>query len=358
MIKVYSFFSGIGFLDFGFEKAGFNIVFVNEINKKFLEAYKFARQNIEVPPVHGYSDKSADAFLNDKEWEKISDSLSYNDIFGFIGGPPCPDFSVAGVNEGCQGKNGQLTQTYVDLIKKRKPDFFVFENVKGLYTTKKHREFFEKIKNELANVGYRIFESVENALSYGVPQNRDRLFLVGFKKEVFLDDRKSPLGMHRKIDIDEIKKIQWPDKNKFQINSRLECPTGVLRELTVEYWFEKNKIKQHKNCNDIFKVKNIDKFMSIQEGDTKGKSFKRLHRWRFAPTAAYGHNEVPLHPYLPRRISVSEALAIQSLPVEFALPEGLPLSTKFKMISNGVPYLLSLGIAKDVMEYINKNFKR
>ncbi len=207
MIKVYSFFSGIGFLDFGFEKAGFNIVFVNEINKKFLEAYKFARQNIEVPPVHGYSDKSADAFLNDKEWGKISDSLSYNDIFGFIGGPPCPDFSVAGVNEGCQGKNGQLTQTYVDLIKKRKPDFFVFENVKGLYTTKKHREFFEKIKNELANVGYRIFESVENALSYGVPQNRDRLFLVGFKKEVFLDDRKSPLGMHRKIDIDEIKKF-------------------------------------------------------------------------------------------------------------------------------------------------------
>ena len=149
MIKVYSFFSGIGFLDFGFEKAGFNIVFVNEINKNFLEAYKFARQNIAVPPVHGYSDKSADVFLNDKEWEKISDSFSYNDIIGFIGGPPCPDFSVAGVNEGCQGKNGQLTQTYVDLIKKREPDFFVFENVKGLYTTKKHREFFEKIKNEL-----------------------------------------------------------------------------------------------------------------------------------------------------------------------------------------------------------------
>ena len=60
-------------------------------------------------------------------------------LVGFIGGPPCPDFSTAGKNKGAEGENGQLTSVYVNLIIKRAPDFFVLENVKGLYQTKKHK---------------------------------------------------------------------------------------------------------------------------------------------------------------------------------------------------------------------------
>ena len=99
-------------------------------------------------------------------------------------------------------------------------------------------------------------------------------------------------------------------------------------------------------------VKNKERFLSIPEGQSNGKSFKRLHRWRFSPTAAYGNNEVHLHPYKPRRISVAEALAIQSLPEQFSLPNNLPLSAKFKMVGNGVPYLLALGVAQELMEWI------
>lgn len=94
-------------------------------------------------------------------------------------------FSIAGRNEGKEGKNGQLTSVYTELILKRKPDFFLLENVKGLYRTRKHREFYDSIKRKLRRSGYHLFDSVENALEYGVPQFRERLFLVGFSTKVF-----------------------------------------------------------------------------------------------------------------------------------------------------------------------------
>ena len=77
------------------------------------------------------------------------------ELVGFIGGPPCPDFSIANANaKGENGKRGQLTRVYVELICERKPDFFVLENVKGLISTAKHREFFQKMIAKLQESGY------------------------------------------------------------------------------------------------------------------------------------------------------------------------------------------------------------
>ena len=90
----------------------------------------------------------------------------------------------------------------------------------------------------------------------------------------------------------------------------------------------------------------------IQEGDVRKKCYKRLHRWRYSPTAAYGNNEVHLHPYKIRRLSVAEALAIQSLPKEFCLPPEMTLTDKFKTIGNGVPYLAAKGIAETIKGYL------
>ena len=91
----------------------------------------------------------------------------------------------------------------------------------------------------------------------------------------------------------------------------------------------------------IFNTVANNKFVSIAEGDTSKKSFKRLHRWRYSPTAAYGNNEVHLHPYQPRRISIAEALSIQSLPVWFEVLPTLSLSASLNGW-NGVPYLLAM----------------
>ena len=67
------------------------------------------------------------------------------------------------------------------------------------------------------------------------------------------------------------------------------------------------------------------------------------------------NNEVHIHPYLPRRISVAEALAIQTLPADFVLPEDISLTDAFKTIGNGVPYIAAHGVAETIYDYIHQN---
>ena len=93
----------------------------------------------------------------------------------------------------------------------------------------------------------------------------------------------------------------------------------------------------------------------IDEGDDSKKSYKRLHRWRYSPTVAYGNNEVHLHPYKTRRLSAAEALSLQTLPKEFVLPTEMTLTDKFKTIGNGVPYILSSGIARTIYDFLEDN---
>ena len=353
-IQIYSFFSGVGFLDLGFQNAGFDIAFVDEYDERFLRAYKYARRNDSHVPRYGYSHLDVRSFLSDDVWnETFPDYRQQEDtLIGFIGGPPCPDFSIAGRNKGKEGKNGQLTSIYTELILERKPDFFLLENVKGLYRTKKHREFYDSIKSKLQSAGYHLFDSVENALEYGVPQFRERLFLVGFSTKAFGEQVKCNLSSHKSLNLQAIMQAPWPTTSPFEIDSVANCPDGIPANLTVEFWFAKNNVSSHPNGRDFFGIKARDKFMTIQEGATKGKSFKRLHRWRYAPTSAYGNNEVHLHPYKARRISVAEAMAIQSAPACFSLPEDIPLSAKFKMVGNAVPVLLAQGVAESIRDTI------
>ena len=94
---------------------------------------------------------------------------------------------------------------------------------------------------------------------------------------------------------------------------------------------------------------------TIEEGDVSRKSFKRLHRWRYSPTAAYGNNEVHLHPYKVRRLSIAEVLAIQSVPPEFELPSNMSLTDMFKTVGNGVPVLMVGKIWTRIETIIRKN---
>ena len=137
-------------------------------------------------------------------------------------------------------------------------------------------------------------------------------------------------------------------------NSGKECPDGLPEELTVEYWFRKNDVDNHPNSVNCFVPRaGRVRMTSVDEGDDSKKSYKRLHRWRYSPTVAYGNNEVHLHPYRARRLTVAEALSLQSLPKEFELPGDMSLTDMFKTIGNGVPFLLANGIAKTISDYLN-----
>ena len=369
-IKIYSFFSGLGFLDLGFEDEGFDIVFVNEYNKSFLDAYKYARKKMNYnPPKNGYYQGSLDDLFRGKLNEELTRNVKSDKeegLVGFIGGPPCPDFSVAGKNAGITGENGRLTESYKRIILKHEPDFFLFENVKGLWSTQKHREEYERIKRAFVRKGYILIDKLINSLEYGVPQERERVLLFGIRKDVIDDERKSAKKYlmnnfkwnSNLFNIENIKLLNWPNKTPFQRDALLEMPDNIQEELTVEYWFRKNDVYMHPNANDYFRPVSIRRFETIEEGDVSKKSFKRLHRWRFSPTVAYGNNEVHLHPYKERRLSVAEALAIQSLPKEFEVLPTLSLSEKFKMIGNGVPYLVAKETAYEIKKFLQENEER
>ncbi len=365
-LNVFSFFSGAGFLDLGFENSGFNIVFVNEYDKAFLDAYKYSRAKMQIyAPKYGYycGDINKLQYGNAKEnFSKIVSDEKRNGLVGFIGGPPCPDFSVAGKNCGIKGEKGKLTNCYKRIIITQQPDFFIFENVKGLWSTQKHRVEYEKIKNTLKNNGYVLVDKLVNAIEYGVPQDRERIILFGVKYSLLSDNIKEAQNIISRnfnwgtvYQIEDIRKCNWPTTDDFVENGCFPLPNNIIEQLTVQYWFEKNGVDQHYNSTDFFKPRAMERFQTIKEGDVSRKSFKRLHRWRYSPTAAYGNNEVHLHPYKKRRISVAEALAIQSLPKEYEIPKTITKSQMFKTIGNGVPYLLSYNIAQSVKSFIEKN---
>lgn len=115
---IFSFFSGAGFLDLGFEMSGhFNVVYVNELHKAFNDVYRYARKQMGIAePMYGYHIEDITLFLDKSNTDRL-DALTHlveeskaRQITGIIGGPPCPDFSVGGKNRGKDGDNGKLSR--------------------------------------------------------------------------------------------------------------------------------------------------------------------------------------------------------------------------------------------------------
>jgi DNA (cytosine-5)-methyltransferase 1 len=370
---IFSFFSGIGFLDLGFELNGHEVVYSSEVSADFMSAYHYARKclNLESPRYGTDSgeDGAIEHLLSTSAKRKLADrirtSRKSGHVVGFIGGPPCPDFSVGGKNKGRDGDNGKLSASYTTLISEQEPDFFVFENVKGLWSNKKHRSFYEELKNSLLESGYLLSERLINSLEYGVPQDRQRIILVGFHKKFLAacGYQNSLNKLSSQIDIGWDECIRYPKKNifdqdwpkidEFSENSTTSCPNKIIKELTAQYWFDKNNVSEHPNSENFFKPRSgIKRFLSVAEGDDSRKSFKRLHRWRYSPTVCYGNNEVHLHPYKVRRLSVAEAMSLQSIPKDFVLPPDMTLTKMFKAIGNGVPYLASKSISETIGNFL------
>lgn len=371
-MKLFSFFSGSGFLDLGFEHNGFDVAFVNEFNPEFLRAYRYARAHMANPinrPACGYYQGDINDFINDENLRRnMAQDMQYyraqGEWVGFCGGPPCPDFSVAGKQRGRDGDNGKLSQSYIDMIVNMHPDFFLFENVKGLWQTKRHREYYEELKVQLHNAGYKTTERLTNALEFGAPQDRDRILLFGVSDNLlpancYDGDEITNFNWdaYKQYDLDEVKNnCPWPDTDPFVANGQTQPPQGIPVNLTVEHWFRQNNVDNHPNAGDFFVPRaGLERMQTIEEGDVSRKCYKRVHRWRYSPTAAYGNNEVHLHPYRARRMSAADTLAIQTLPADFLLPGDMSLTNKFKTIGNGVPYVLACGIAQTIRDYLNQN---
>ena len=380
-IGIYSFFSCSGFLDLGFELANGNpyeVRMANEIDEHFRKCYRYARAHLN-RPINLSDDfifpNSISDFVKwggrpkrgcEEIYHRFSQLLEVERqngrVFGFIGGPPCPDFSVAGKNAGKNGDVGPLSSKYVRLICQERPHFFVFENVKGLLSSGKHFTYFKSLCVKLSEQYYFSYRLV-NALWYGVPQYRERLIIVGIRRDLVenYSNRKMGEDLHwedfqwtKRLVIDA--RNQWPTSQPFNPDPNVTRPIDRrgVKDLSIKEWWEKNDVVNHPNQVNQTKpsLKTIARIATIREGNTVGKSYHRLHRWKYAFTACYGHNEVPLHPWENRRISVAEALATQSLPRDFSFPVDMGISALFKAVGNGVPFLMSQRIAEMVHAFL------
>lgn len=365
-IPILSFYSGGGFLDMGFEQAGFEIVWTNEFDKTFAKLHAAGITSWRKSRGNGIK---AEIF-NTKSIVEISSNEIISEAFpngkpkdfGIIGGPPCQDFSIQGNMEGFEGKRGKLTIIYFDRILELRPTFFVMENVTGLTnnsSTKAHlKELLIRIKME-----YYIDHTTLNALDFGVPQHRRRVFFVGIlkskieieKKEVEFEknDKWFDWPENKKYKGAEIK-YDWPKSEPF--GKHLIKQEKLPLELCVESCLVPScEINKTPNAHEYFNLYvHTERLSKIQEGETNRPSFKRLHRFKYSPTACYGNNEIHLHPYQHRRLSVRETLRIQGVPDSYILPTNLSLTKKFKMIGNGVPVPLANAVATALHDFIKK----
>ena len=362
-VPVLSFFTGGGFLDLGFEKTGcYEIAWTNEVNQDFVKLYEHGytcwrkKNGIGPLPARIHNIQSALELSHSLILEEAF-GANKPDFFGMIGGPPCQDFSSGGKNAGFNGKKGSLTKTYINLIQKIKPNFFVIENVQGVYRTQKHKEILDSLLDSLEK-DYVTSKWKLDALDFGVPQHRKRLFVVGLLRNSLTNNTlmwpdESWFNPPKPVYENALLSFQWPKKNIFQNHSLIK-PEGIPDELFVASCLinDDERISMP-NANDMFRAYS-SKFYEVEEGDTSKKSFKRLHRYRYSPTACYGNNEVHLHPFEPRRLSLREVMRIQGISDEYELPEGASLTVKFKLIGNGVPVPLSFHVARHLM-FIMRN---
>jgi DNA (cytosine-5)-methyltransferase 1 len=362
-IPILSFFTGGGYLDIGFEQAGFEICWTNEFNHTFADMYEQAvsgwrRAEQKTSPEAKISNRKSVENLSAKKVLSEVFQPGRPGEFGVIGGPPCTDFSNGGLHGGATGAHGKLTSTFVNLICGIQPTFFVIENVPGLVRMKKHRSFLYSQIHKLERAGYAVDMRVLNALELGVPQDRHRLFIVGFLEDLVEERLGRPIisGSTEWFPWPEdpryvgAKELAWPLKSDY--GDKPARPKGLPEELMVFRCLAGPPDPETVPNGQEFFNAYSRRFTEIDEGDVSGKSFKRLHRYRYSPTAWYGNNEVHLHPWKPRRLSVREALRIQTAPETYILPSDVALQHKFKLICNGVPCQLAAHLARVIMEFL------
>jgi len=330
-LKIASLFSGCGGLDLGFEKTGFETIWANEFDKTIWETFA-----LNFPKT-----------LLDKRSITDIPSSEIPNTDGIIGGPPCQSWSEAGACRGINDHRGQLFFDYVRVLKDKQPLFFLAENVSGILANI-HKEAFEKIISEFSAAGYAISYRLLNAKNYNVPQDRERVIIVGYHKK---------MGMA----------FEFPEGSQKLLT--LRDAIGDLKE-------PKPALKYNKTNGDCFEVHNHE--YMIGNFSTIYMSRNRVRSWdEQSFTIQAGGRHAPIHPQAPkmkfieqnkrefvkgkenlyRRLSVRECARIQTFPDNFIF-KYTDVSDGYKMVGNAVPVefarILAQRIMMDLKEYRDK----
>ena len=324
-MRVVSFFAGCGGLDLGFEQAGFDVVWANEFEPHCRATY--LRNHPDTEFVMG-------------DICKI-DPRAIPDCDGFIGGPPCQSWSVAGKQKGLEDERGQLFLKYIDMIEAKQPKFFVIENVKGLLDSV-FKYVFIMFLDRLDKAGYDVKWELLDAANYRIPQNRERVFIVGFRKDLHIDYTfpaptcTEPITLERAIG--DIKEQPNFYKGGDEVNPNDSRPNhDVLASGFSAYYYRGNR---RRGWNQpAFTIHATADNAPLHPSSPKMLYFGH-EKWEFQ---ANKKNQY-------RRLSVRECARIQTFPDNFIF-EGTDIKAQYKMIGNAVPPRLGNVLANPSLQH-------
>jgi len=303
-------FAGVGGIRLGFENAGFETVFANDFEKQCKLTYDLNFQ---------------DAKLVVEDIRKIGiDDLPEFDFL--LGGFPCQAFSIAGYRQGFNDEKnrGNLFFDIARIIEARKPKGFLLENVKNL---KNHDggKTFNIIEQTLKDLGYHLNIKVLNSMEYGnVPQNRERVYIVGFRSKKYAD------------------KFRFPDPVKLTVKI-----TDLLEKNVADKYYYNGKPLFEKLKKDVTEEGRVYQWR---------RQYVRENKKNVCPTLTAnmgtgGHN-VPIIKDKKgiRKLTPLECARIQGFPVDFRLPQGVADSVLYKQFGNSVTVTVIKAVAKQMRE--------
>ncbi|MBP5481372.1 MAG: DNA cytosine methyltransferase [Paludibacteraceae bacterium] len=333
-MKLISLFSGAGGLDLGFHKAGFITVTANEYDKKICPTF---RENFP------------DVELLDGDIRDIPSSIFPDNIDGIIGGPPCQSWSEAGSLKGIEDARGQLFYEYIRILRDKKPLFFVAENVSGMLA-QRHSDAVKNFLKLFDEAGYDVNLKLLNANDFDVAEDRERVFYIGFRKDLDIHDFEYPKPLEHKPTLREciwdLKDSAIPAKERNHTNA------------------EKCKVPNHEYFigaySPIFMSRNRVRAWD-EPGFTVQASGRQCQLHPQAPKMVkVGLNRqefVKGKEHLYRRMTVREVARVQGFPDDFKFIYD-DVNYGYKMIGNAVPVNLAYHVALQIKQKLKeKGFK-
>lgn len=367
-------FSGCGGLTKGFSMVGIRSIFASDIDEN--AAKTFCRNFPDTP----FLCKS----ITDIEKNEVDELLEGRVPDIIIGGPPCQGFSLANKrrNKIKDDPRNKLFYGFVKFINWYSPKAFVMENVKGLLSMQ-NGEVIKTIVEEFTNAGeygYNVAYKVLVASDYGVPQNRERVILIGYRKDLNIQPQHpEPYELDHLVTVDEaigdLPQIgagqgtevqEYPEEplNEYQRLMRANS-TYVLNHVAMKHTprliarFE--AIKPGQDLLDVWETHGALKRGAPSEKSTIKfhQNNQRLFGDRPAPTIAASFQSNFIHPHLNRNFTAREGARLQSFPDDFVF-EGMRTKmswekglSQYQQIGNAVPVLLAKAIAESIVKQLN-----
>ncbi len=383
MLNIVSFFSGAGGMDLGFILAGHNIVWSNDFDKDAVNTYN---NNISKITNHKCILGDISEILNCTK-EKIDEILPDCDMI--IGGFPCQGFSIANISRSMQDERNYLYLELLKAISIKQPKYFILENVKGLENMD-GGEVLNMILNDLeiagttqckmypnTSKGYTVVYNVLNALDYGVPQNRERVIILGVRNDIINEFKEEHLGIignktnSSKANPRKLLNVQKTHSKQSELFYE-HTPSMIINNLYYDICniSQLSYIKENTETSlQLYKHENLERSISdlpynftpnneiifnhtgsLCKVKISNRVGNRATDWKkYAPTimgrgSGSGGPLIPPHPEQHRRFSIRETARIQTFPDNFIFHGSN--SACYRQIGNAVPVLLAYNIAK------------